>query len=343
MESSKTVECVLCQRSEENEVTGALSTKEEVTAHQNCLLYSSGLYCRESPHLDDLFGFSTRDVLKERRRGCKLTCSKCKKKGATVGCETKSCPKSFHYPCAIQAGAEAFEDKKNGRFGLYCLRCNNKKLGLPDDDSNSSSPSTHNPKRKLDFNGSHNKSKARKHSRIIPDDSDSDVTNASEEMGGFAPLESDVEENAKTTPNDQLDRNCAPGTSSDLQIPNLDKADNAGPSAVLSEANSEQSLLLLLDPTDVSMDSSNFWTDCVSAGCTKALFNDFIEEMTEIYTRITSGQASKKDCDVAFNVMLASGKLQELVAKQQQEYQKKLTELQQAEAALKRAALFLQK
>uniref|UniRef100_A0A8C6S7Y8 PHD-type domain-containing protein n=1 Tax=Neogobius melanostomus TaxID=47308 RepID=A0A8C6S7Y8_9GOBI len=203
MDSDNNVKCVLCEMSEENKVTGALSSKEEVTAHQNCLLYSSGLFCRESPQLDDLFGFSVEDVLSERQRGRKLSCKKCNKKGATVGCENGRCQKSYHYPCAIQAGAHTVEDKENGQFGIYCLRCKKSKLGLCDDDSNSSNVSTHNPKKKLDFSDCHQK-KVRKRSRI-ESDSDSDVTNC-EEI--FAPLEFDLDENANSAPKELVSIKC---------------------------------------------------------------------------------------------------------------------------------------
>lgn len=355
MESGKSLVCVLCQRSEENEITGTLSTKQDVTAHHHCLLYSSGLFCRESPQFDDLFGFTVSDVLKEIQRGRKLSCNKCKKKGATVGCENKRCKKSFHYPCAIQAGAHMVDDKKAGSFGLYCRHCKQTKLGLPDD-SNSSSASTH-PKRKLDFNGQQEEKKAHKRSRIIvSDDSDSDITDAGEEIPGFAPLESDVED-ASSAPNELVSNAVTdhipvvtqnpdpigPGTSSDFQRENQDRAENERALVMpSSEANSEQSLLLVMEAADVSLDSSNFWRDCVSAGCTQAIFSDFIREMTDIFTRITSGQASDKDFDVAFKVMMVSGKLEALVTKQQEDIQTKLRNLQQATAALNRVASFLQ-
>ncbi|KAK1903348.1 PHD finger protein 6 [Dissostichus eleginoides] len=64
--------CVLCQRSEQTKITGALSTKDDVTAHQNCLLFSSALFCRNTPQFDDLFGFSVDDVLNEVKRGRQL-------------------------------------------------------------------------------------------------------------------------------------------------------------------------------------------------------------------------------------------------------------------------------
>ncbi|KAE8299003.1 PHD finger protein 11 [Larimichthys crocea] len=114
--------CALCLQAEETQITGALSTKDAVTAHQNCLLYSSGIFCRDSPQFDDLFGFSVDDVIGEVRRGNKLICSHCKKKGATAGCEVVRCKKSFHYPCAVTAGAKIIEDADEGSYGLYCVR-----------------------------------------------------------------------------------------------------------------------------------------------------------------------------------------------------------------------------
>lgn len=129
MGNGRKASCVLCQRSEESKTTGALSTKDQVTAHQDCLLYSSGIYSTASPAYDDLFGFSVEDVLEEVKRGNRLICYHCKKKGATVGCEVKRCKKSFHYPCAVDKGDKPFEDKQNGKYGVYCLHHYEEKTG----------------------------------------------------------------------------------------------------------------------------------------------------------------------------------------------------------------------
>ncbi|XP_061547249.1 PHD finger protein 6 isoform X2 [Phycodurus eques] len=122
MVPSVMLRCVLCQRGAETEVTGALLTKADVTAHQNCLLFSSGIYCTDSPLFDDLFGFSVEDVREEVKRGSKLLCAKCKKKGATAGCEVKSCSKCYHYPCAIEDVAETVVDSANGKYLLFCFK-----------------------------------------------------------------------------------------------------------------------------------------------------------------------------------------------------------------------------
>ncbi|KAK7169142.1 hypothetical protein R3I93_005210 [Phoxinus phoxinus] len=112
--------CVLCEKSDEDEITGPLSSKENISAHQNCLLYASGIYCQNSPTYDDLFGFAVEDVKTERRRGNKLFCHHCKKRGATAGCELKRCKHSYHYPCAINARARAIENNPPGRYILFC-------------------------------------------------------------------------------------------------------------------------------------------------------------------------------------------------------------------------------
>lgn len=112
--------CALCKTSDETETTGPLSSKEDISAHQNCLLFSSNIYCKNSPTYDDLFGFDLEDVKKEQRRGQKLRCYFCNKTGATVGCEIKRCPRSFHYPCAIKADARAIEDFSTGTYRVYC-------------------------------------------------------------------------------------------------------------------------------------------------------------------------------------------------------------------------------
>ncbi|GAA6083202.1 uncharacterized protein phf11 isoform X1 [Tachysurus ichikawai] len=70
--SSSDLLCCLCKSADETDITGPLSCKHGTAAHQNCLLYASGLYCKNSPTYDDLFGFDVEDVEKEARRGRKL-------------------------------------------------------------------------------------------------------------------------------------------------------------------------------------------------------------------------------------------------------------------------------
>ncbi|XP_045910114.1 uncharacterized protein C6orf132 isoform X2 [Micropterus dolomieu] len=535
--------CVLCQRSEETEITGALSTKQEVTAHQNCLLYSSGIYCRDSPEFDDLFGFSVDDVLDEVRRGRLLVCKKCKKKGATAGCEVKRCKKSYHYPCAVQDGAKIIENANKGNYGLYCLKHrqenqNNgsvksrtsknaneagsskappsQKRNTTDDstaagpsayssDSNSSSSVSCLSKRRLSFNdkqeGIPSKRKSKGCKRILSEDSsNSDENELYTEMAMFAPLESDLDETANSVTESQLIRKDSKSPTASTSVTQLEVAsrDDEDETMIDSDAESESLLLPVemciesglslaetsaadiavttVDPgamskkavevvdrenkgsspehssgqhtagpsvpqqstsgpsvpqqstsgpsvpqqsfsgpsvpqqstsgpsvpqqsisgpsvpqqrsagpplspdhskpcsgtglpqcttmaisppspeticvsllssspspsptvrrsdPESSVDSTGFWKSCNAAGCTQAIFTDFINEMNHISSRIQSDQASQEDYDLALKVMLASGKLADLVTKQQKELQRKQMELQKAAAAMK--------
>ncbi|XP_053295717.1 uncharacterized protein LOC128455835 isoform X3 [Pleuronectes platessa] len=96
------------------------------------------------------------------------------------------------------------------------------------------------------------------------------------------------------------------------------------------------------DP-EPSIDSQSFWKSCNAAGCTQAIFTDFINEMNDIAGRIQSDQASEDDCNHALKVMAASGKLEEIVAKQQTELQRKQQELMKAAAAMQHVFLALRR
>uniref|UniRef100_A0AAQ6APJ1 PHD-type domain-containing protein n=1 Tax=Amphiprion ocellaris TaxID=80972 RepID=A0AAQ6APJ1_AMPOC len=485
MARSNNVSCALCQRSNETKITGALSTKAEVTAHENCLFFSSGICCENSPEFDDLFGFSVEDVLKEVKRGNKLLCHYCKKKGATAGCEVKRCKKSYHYPCAVKDGAKTIEDEQNGCYGLYCLKhysqqtsnndhvngltkpgpskspteagpskvyclaceqvegnihldslshsitmayCDkhappshkktngNSTAGSPSVHSNdsSSSNSTRRTTFKRPLNESEKQeespSKRRTEARngIVSDDtSDSDENETVPETVTIPPLEFDLDESANSVPEDQLiraDTESATGSTAGNQqekesreenkdddetiidsvkcssvqspvpstvqhtsgpsvpqqsspapppLPLLSPGSPPCPSSSIAPAPPETASVPILSsarsPTARPSDSesginaTNFWKSCNAAGCTQAIFADFINGMNEIYNRILSDKASQEDYDLALSVMAVSGKLAELVDKQQEELQKKQIELQKAAAAMKDAVSALRK
>ncbi|XP_038576807.1 uncharacterized protein phf11 isoform X2 [Micropterus salmoides] len=282
--------CVLCQRSEETEITGALSTKQEVTAHQNCLLYSSGIYCRDSPEFDDLFGFSVDDVLDEVRRGRLLVCKKCKKKGATAGCEVKRCKKSYHYPCAVQDGAKIIENASKGKYGLYCLKhrqenqnngsvksrtsknaneAGSSKRNTTDDstaagpsayssDSNSSSSVSCLSKRRLSFNdkqeGIPSKRKSKGCKRILSEDSsNSDENDLNTEMAMFAPLESDLDETANSVTESQLIRKDTKSATASTSVTQLEVASRDDEDETMIDSDAESESLLL--PVEMCIES----------------------------------------------------------------------------------------
>ncbi|XP_048049677.1 uncharacterized protein phf11 isoform X2 [Megalobrama amblycephala] len=208
------INCVLCKKSDEDEITGPLSSKQNISAHQNCLLFASGIYCKNSPTYDDLFGFDVKDVMQELRRGKRLLCHHCNKNGATAGCENKRCRRSYHYPCAIEAKAETIEDHIEGSYKLLCELHDSKSKGTSSfnlQEASTSGLSGSNKKRKSanshgrrrpdrsesnSSTGSSEVSLSRKKKRKSPDlltsqqfsESDDDVELV------FAPVESDVEE-----------------------------------------------------------------------------------------------------------------------------------------------------
>ncbi|XP_074520285.1 uncharacterized protein phf11 [Halichoeres trimaculatus] len=513
--------CVLCQRSEETKVTGALSSKENVTAHQNCLLFSSGIYCEDSPQEDDLFGFSVDAVRDEVKRGQKLKCSKCNGKGATSGCEFGLCKKSYHYPCAVEDKAHSFEHTREGRYGIYCskhqglqnnpvrrrtfttkksaaprnpseagalksncLTCENKEGDVPLDSLSNRgnmsycdkhAPSSHKDTtrecsgagpsvRSSDANSSNSTvSKRRKSSdddcvfllchseEVCPvrkksirrsnnpfQSADEVITNTGSVL--FAPIEDDdifevppdfspvrnntdspagsglnhgsgnqpeckdgdgdedsdddesqsllapvhcitsftptdsitelhsqtestpeesdeskeKESNPEQSPTNSPDPQTAEPSallhSSTAPSPQASKPDSVSgshPCPSSAQAPPEPCSTSLLSPTvfpeasantESAIDSASFWKNCNVAGCTQAIFSDFMKEMNELSEKIQSKQASQTDYDQALKVMSSSGQLEKLVAKQQKELQRKQRELEKAAAAMAEAA-----
>ncbi|XP_058510787.1 PHD finger protein 6-like isoform X4 [Solea solea] len=215
MADGREVKCVMCQRSEETSVTGPMSTKDGLTAHQNCLLFASGLYCKNTPEFDDLFGFSVEDVRDEVNRGNKLTCRKCKKRGAAAGCEVRRCKKSYHYPCAVEDKAKITEDPKGGLYGLFCpehypqpqggAKNDGAENGMDSDSAVAGTSNNVNgagsSKKRLRIDDRHKIPLK----RILSDSSScSEEDQPNTDMNIFAPIESDFDESANSVPGQQV-------------------------------------------------------------------------------------------------------------------------------------------
>ncbi|XP_078030295.1 uncharacterized protein LOC117250729 [Epinephelus lanceolatus] len=512
MDGSTNVSCELCRRSEETKITGPLSTKDEVTAHQNCLLFSSGIICQSTPQHDDLFGFSVEDVLCEVQRGKRLVCKRCTKSGATAGCEVKRCKKSYHYPCAVEDKAIIIEDTKEEKYVLYCPKHDPKAQenngsvnGRPSshtkswtsktpseprsdkknsigcakaprplsayssDSSSSNNATPSSSKRRCEPSDKHRQdetpSKRKfKSPRVIQtdDSSDSDDSIPDSDMAIFAPLETDLESCVNSVYEPELISlwfqrsfvlDCIEMFSFSfvwslcknevednyLMMFSTYRKDTESPVLYISESQPEeergdgsedetmihsdaesQSLLspvpqrrpttvdtistetspagpppsrdhskprsvtasppcttsatspappetvhvtVMLPPSpspppppfpppsppsppypsmgppsdpEPTINATSFWRSCITAGCTQAIFTGFINEMNDIFSRIQSDQASQEDYDLALSVMTVSGKLAELVAKQQEETRRKQVELQKVAAVMEK-------
>lgn len=99
-EFTEKVVCKICNRTEGLEKDEIHETND-VRAHLFCLLFSSGLG-QKGKEEEGIKGFLAADIRKEMKRGARLKCVYCRKKGATVGCAEQKCKKSFHLPCGYQ-------------------------------------------------------------------------------------------------------------------------------------------------------------------------------------------------------------------------------------------------
>ncbi|RUS87024.1 hypothetical protein EGW08_005262 [Elysia chlorotica] len=100
--------CQFCLSSEVNEVDlGPILEKNGVVAHYYCMLLSSGLIQTARPSdKSTIFGFTTEEIYKELKRGKRLSCCFCRKKGATIGCCVGHCRRAFHLSCGRKHGTK---------------------------------------------------------------------------------------------------------------------------------------------------------------------------------------------------------------------------------------------
>ncbi|NXQ84131.1 PHF11 protein, partial [Nyctibius grandis] len=108
--------CAFCSEGEAGSVM-YIAKERNVAAHQDCLLFSSGFVESEEYNPENLdIRFDVASVLKELKRGKRLVCNFCRKKGATVGCEERACRRSYHYFCALCDDAAIETDEVNGVY-----------------------------------------------------------------------------------------------------------------------------------------------------------------------------------------------------------------------------------
>ncbi|NXP69264.1 PHF11 protein, partial [Chloropsis cyanopogon] len=114
--------CAFCSEGEAGSVM-YIATERNIAAHQDCLLYSSGFVESEDHNPENLgIRFDVSSVLKELRRGKRLVCNFCRKKGATVGCEERACRRSYHYFCALCDDAAVETDQVKGVYRYLAER-----------------------------------------------------------------------------------------------------------------------------------------------------------------------------------------------------------------------------
>nr|XP_032629963.1 PHD finger protein 11 isoform X1 [Chelonoidis abingdonii]XP_032629964.1 PHD finger protein 11 isoform X1 [Chelonoidis abingdonii]XP_032629965.1 PHD finger protein 11 isoform X1 [Chelonoidis abingdonii]XP_032629969.1 PHD finger protein 11 isoform X1 [Chelonoidis abingdonii] len=120
MEKMVKRKCAFCPADEECAIM-YIAEKQNLAVHQDCLLYSSGFVESEehNPENQDT-RFDVASVQSEIRRGKRLMCNFCRRKGATVGCEIKTCRRSYHYFCALCDDAALETDGGQGIYRVFC-------------------------------------------------------------------------------------------------------------------------------------------------------------------------------------------------------------------------------
>ncbi|XP_036596585.1 PHD finger protein 6-like [Trichosurus vulpecula] len=114
--------CGFCKSNKDKECGQLLiSENQKVVAHHKCMLFSSALVSSYSDN-ECLGGFSIEDIQNEMKRGTKLMCSLCHCPGATIGCDVKTCHRTYHYLCALRDNAQMQEEPSQGIYMLYCRK-----------------------------------------------------------------------------------------------------------------------------------------------------------------------------------------------------------------------------
>ncbi|KAM3852598.1 PHD finger protein 11 isoform 2-T3 [Vipera latastei] len=156
--------CAFCQ----DDVACAImyiAEDKNLAVHQNCLLFSSGFVESEEQRPGDLDRrFDVASVEREIKRGRRLLCRLCRKRGATIGCEMQTCRKSYHYFCALHDAA-SFEYEESGRYRMFCKK--------------------HIPVKTCSSNGENSK----KEMLLIPTESSSTTTKMNDETVGEEKME----------------------------------------------------------------------------------------------------------------------------------------------------------
>uniref|UniRef100_A0A3Q9Y3H5 [histone H3]-lysine(4) N-methyltransferase n=1 Tax=Polyandrocarpa misakiensis TaxID=7723 RepID=A0A3Q9Y3H5_POLMI len=105
-------QCLFCGRYGDDQPTNAgrlVYCGQDEWVHVNCALWSAEVFERHDGSLQNVYSAVS--------RGRMMKCELCKLPGATVGCNTRDCPKNYHFACAKIAHCSFQDDKK-----VFCAR-----------------------------------------------------------------------------------------------------------------------------------------------------------------------------------------------------------------------------
>uniref|UniRef100_A0A8B9EQ75 PHD finger protein 7 n=1 Tax=Anser cygnoides TaxID=8845 RepID=A0A8B9EQ75_ANSCY len=109
--------CRLCRRADgDPEVFGQTCQQDGLRIHENCLYHASGL-SQQGADGEGFYGFLLPDIHQELQRVAQKTCCICRRRGASVTCKARRCPRIFHFPCGIERGCVS---QFFGEFKSFC-------------------------------------------------------------------------------------------------------------------------------------------------------------------------------------------------------------------------------
>ncbi|RNA03907.1 histone-lysine N-methyltransferase 2B [Brachionus plicatilis] len=112
-------ECMACRLIGDDDICGRLIPFDCYWIHLNCLLWSDDVL------IDDCIIEQILSVFNKT----KTICSYCKRDGATITCDYKSCSLSYHFNCAFESKCLICEDlsqsqpDKRSKFQGFCIYC----------------------------------------------------------------------------------------------------------------------------------------------------------------------------------------------------------------------------
>ncbi|NWX97790.1 PHF7 protein, partial [Nothoprocta ornata] len=109
--------CALCRRADcDSELFGQTCHQDGLCVHENCLYHASGLSQRGADG-EGFYGFLLPDIRQELKRAAHKTCCICRRRGASVACQGRRCPRNFHFPCGGERGCVS---QFFGEFKSFC-------------------------------------------------------------------------------------------------------------------------------------------------------------------------------------------------------------------------------
>ncbi|NXA35324.1 PHF7 protein, partial [Eudromia elegans] len=109
--------CALCRRADgDPELFGQTCRRDGLCLHEDCLYHASGLSQRGADG-EGFYGFLFPDIRQELRRAAQKTCCVCRRRGASVACQGRRCPRNFHFPCGGERGCVS---QFFGEFKSFC-------------------------------------------------------------------------------------------------------------------------------------------------------------------------------------------------------------------------------